>query len=233
MPVFRMLFPLLVLLPLMVSADEDWRGALEDGSHITIDTTTNKATRVIEGESTPLWDGVHRLTNGAVIIVRDGVVVKDAAIIEAQQEQARDRLNAACLQLVKKVCGLHNECDSHPACDPARQLLAMERDELSSSWSGAVLESSTLCLEGLGKEDFFQVCSIRKAGMVKSVCEQLVVKVCGEQQQCESSEGCSAAHQLLSMEQQDQFNMPGSVSQSSGQCRDVLSREDAFFQACQ
>jgi hypothetical protein len=232
MPVFRMFFPLLVLLPLMVSADEDWRGALEDGSHVTIDTTTNKATRTVEGETVPLWDGVHRLTNGAVIIVRDGVVVKDEAIIEAQQEQARDRLNAACLQLVKKVCGPHTECDSHPACDPARQLLAMERDELSSSWAGAVLESSTLCLEGLGKESFFQTCSVRKPGMVKSVCEQLVVKVCGDEQQCDNTEGCNAAHQLLSMEQQDLFNVPGAVSPTSGQCRDVLSREDAFFKAC-
>ena len=233
MLLFRMLPILLISVSLSAVAEEGaWRGWLLDGSQVVIDPKTNKATRSIEGGTTPLWDGVHQLNNGAVIIVREGVVVRDAAIIEAQQQQTRDRLNAACMQLVKKVCGPHNECDSHPSCEPARQLLAMERDELNSSWSGSVMESSTLCLEALGNEGYFSRCTKRQSGDKATSCENLVRRVCGSENQCESSQACDAALQLLNMELQDRFNAPG-MNAASDQCRDVLADESPFFQACQ
>ncbi|MEJ2591240.1 MAG: hypothetical protein P8178_07560 [Candidatus Thiodiazotropha sp.] len=235
MPLFRLLSLLLVLVPLAAVADGgSWQGYLQDGSQVRIDPATNKAIRTMDGESTPLWDGVHQLNNGAVIIVRDGVVVRDENIIEAQQAQARDRLNAACMQLVKKVCGPHNECQSHPACDPARQMLALERDELNGSWSGSVLESSTHCLEALGNETYFQACAYRKPSSSPTPCERLVVHVCGEDNRCAGAQGCNAAHQLVGMEQQDIYNAPeGKVSSTSEQCSDLLSKETPFFQSCQ
>jgi len=224
---------LLLLVSLAIVAEEgSWQGALQDGSEISIDPTTNKATRTFDGESTPLWNGVHRLNNGAVIIVRDGVVVPDQAIIEAQQEQERNRLNAACLQLVTKVCGHHNECQSQPACDPARQLLAMERDELNSSWSGASLESSNLCLEALGNEDYFAPCVRRDPREGPSACEQLAASVCGEEDGCAESQGCSAARQLISMERQDLFESPDGRSRTSMQCREMLQQPTETFEAC-
>jgi hypothetical protein len=234
MPLSRMSLLLLLLLSITVLADEgSWQGSLQDGSQISIDPATNKATRVIDGESAPLWDGVHQLNNGAVIIVRDGVVVRDETIIQAEQAQERDRLNAACMQLVKKVCGPHNECQSHPACDPARQLLALERDELNESWAGAVRESSTNCLEALGNEAFFQVCRVHKPGALKSPCERLADRVCGEGGRCGSSQACNAAHQLVGMEQQDLFNAPtGGVSRTSGQCWEILKQQSDFFLTC-
>lgn len=234
MPMSRMSLMLLLLMSITLLADEgSWQGSLQDGSQISIDPATNKATRTMDGETTPLWDGVHQLNNGAVIIVRDGLVVRDETIIEAQQAQERDRLNAACMQLVKKVCGPHNECQSHPACNPARQLLALERDELNGSWSGAVLESSTHCLEALGNEAFFQVCQVRKPGALKTPCERLVGRVCGTDNRCGDSQGCNAAHQLVGMEQQDLFNAPtGSISPTSGQCRSILKDKSDFFQDC-
>lgn len=230
----RHIITLLLILPLTAVADpSSWQGELQDGSHISIDTNTNKVTRSTDGETVPLWDGVHKLANGAVIIVRDGVVVKDSVIIDAQREQERDRLNAACMQLVKKVCGAHNECDAHPACDPARQLLSMERSELNGSWSGMILESSTQCLEALGNETFFKACHRRLPGHV-TPCEKLRDKVCGTENQCSSREACDAAKQLISMEQQDMHSVPGGFTYASAQCRDVLAAEDsAYFSPCE
>jgi hypothetical protein len=175
---------------------------------------------------------VHSLNNGAVIIVRNGVVIKDVAIIEAQHEQERDRLNAACMQLVRKVCGEHNECSSEPACDPARQLLAMEREELNESWAGMVLETSTHCLEGLGNEAFFTPCMKKKSGQ-KTVCEKLQIKVCGRNNQCAERESCNAAKQLVAMEKQDKFSVPGGFTYATAQCRDVIQSDKAFFTACE
>ena len=233
MPLFRHAIFLLLLISIAVVADEwAWQGSLMDGSQISIDPSTNKAMRTQDGESTPLWNGVHRLNNGAVIIVRDGLVVRDETVIEAQQEQARNRLNAACMQLVTKVCGPHNECSSNPGCDPARQLLAMERDELNSSWSGSTLESSTLCLEALGNENYFARCTKRDTRYGASACERLVTKVCGQSGDCAEAEGCQAARQLIAMEQQDLFDTPGVPSPASAQCAEQLKQPAEIFQAC-
>jgi hypothetical protein len=229
----RHIIKVVLLLPIALLAENpSWQGQLQDGSQISIDSITNKVSRRAEGVTTPLWDGVHKLDNGAVIIVRDGVVVKDSVIIDAQREQERDRLNAACMQLVKKVCGMHNECDSHPACDPAHQLLAMERSELNGSWSGTMLESSTYCLEALGNERFFQTCDRRSPGH-ETPCEKLRQKVCGSDNQCASREACEAASQLISMEQQDMHSVPGGFTYASAQCRDALVDDSDYFRACE
>lgn len=229
----RHIIRVVLILPLTTIADTaSWQGKLQDGSHISIDSNTNKVTRNAKGETTPLWDGVHRLENGAVIIVRDGVVVKDRMIIDVQREQERDRLNAACMQLVKKVCGMHNECDDDPACDPARQLLAMEQNELNSSWSGVILESSTHCLEALGNESFFRACDRRSHGQ-ETPCEKLRNRVCGSDNQCASREACDAANQLISMEQQDMHSVPGGFTYASAQCRDALAEKSDYFYACE
>ncbi len=127
---YRALLVFLLLISLSSQAEDAfWQGALKDGSQITIDPTTNKVTRSWQGEAGLLWDGVHQLDNGAVIIVRDGIVVRDQAILGLQQEQERQQLDEACVLLVRKVCGPRDECDSHPACDPARQLLILEQEE--------------------------------------------------------------------------------------------------------
>ncbi len=233
MPFIRIYIFLFLLTSIPVMAEEwAWQGSLMDGSRITIDPSTNKAMRTQDGVSSPLWNGVHRLENGAVIIVRDGLVVRDETVIEAQREQASNRLNAACMQLVTKVCGPHNECDSSPGCDPARQLLAMERDELNSSWSGSTLESSTLCLEALGNEAYFARCTQRDDRSGTTACERLVARVCGDSGSCGETQGCEAARQLVSMEQQDLFDAPGRPSPTTAQCAEQLSQPGGLFQSC-
>jgi hypothetical protein len=233
MPSYRFFLFLIVLLSLEVAAEEgSWQGSLLDGSQITIDPSTNKALRTLDGESSPLWNGVHRLNNGAVIIVRDGVVVRDENVIDVRQEQELERLNAACAQLVTKVCGAHNECHSQPACDPARQLLAMQRDELNSSWPGTTLESPALCLEALANDDFFASCGRRDNTSYATACEHLAATVCGEEGACEDSQGCDAARQLIIMEQQDRVEFPDTPSMATGQCREILHKPTELFVSC-
>ncbi len=229
----RTLLLFTVLVSSVAAADEGaWQGSLQDGSQISIDPSTNRAVRSRNGETTPLWNGVHRLNNGAVIIVRDGVVVRDETIIEAQQEQARNRLNEACGKLVTKVCGPHSECDSNPACDPARQLQAMERAELSGSSSSGTLESSMLCLEALGNEGFFGTCTRRDSDLSRTACGRLTSKVCGKKGACQASQGCDASRQLITLEQQDLFEFPGTPSMVTAQCRKMLEQPTQLFQGC-
>ncbi len=229
---YRTLLLSLLFVALCTEADEaPWRGALQDGSRISIDPTTNKVTRDAQGETSQLWDGVHQLDNGAVIIVRDGIVVKDNAILKIQQEHERKQFEEACALLVRKVCGPRNECEDHPACDPARQLLSMEQDEHRSGWVESISESSRKCLEAQSNEAFFQACTKRGAGMPLTPCEKLQQRVCGAQDKCGASEACNAVRQLLKMELEDRYASPNGVSQSSEQCESLLT-DEAFFRPC-
>lgn len=229
---YRALLAVLLLSSLSSQAGETaWQGALKDGSQIAIDPVTNKVTRSWQGDAGQLWDGVHQLDNGAVIIVRDGIVVKDQAILHIQQEQERQQFEEACLLLVRKVCGPRNECDNRPACDPARQLLTMEQDELRNNWSDGISESSRQCLKAMSQETFFKSCRERGAGTPLSACETLRSRVCGENNQCASSEACDAVGQLVNMETEDRYAAPGDFAHASRQCSDVLN-DDGFFKPC-
>jgi hypothetical protein len=229
---YRTLLLSLVFVCFAGQAEEaPWQGQLQDGSKITIDPTTNKVTRESQGEAGMLWDGVHQLDNGAVIIVRDGIVVKDNAILQLQQQQEKRQIEEACIVLVRKVCGPRNECEDHPACDPARQLLQMEQEELHTGWVDSVPESSRRCLEAQTNEAFFQPCTKRSAGMPLTPCERLQQRVCGANDQCKDSEACNAARQLLKMELEDRYASASGFSQSSDQCNQV-SADDNFFQTC-
>lgn len=232
MGLHRILTLSLVLVTFTGLAEETpWQGQLQDGSRISIDPTTNKVTRESQGEAGLLWDGVHQLDNGAVIIVRDGIVVKDNAILKIQQEHEKRRLEEACGQLVRKVCGPRNECADHPACDPAHQLLSMEQEDLKNSWSDTISESSRKCLEAQSNEAFFQPCTKRSAGTPLTPCEKLEKRVCGATEQCISSEACNAVKQLLKMELEDRYASPEGTSQSSDHCNNLLN-DEGFFRPC-
>ena len=68
-------------LSLPVQAD-DWGARLSDGSGVEVDASTHRAWRLEDGRRTPLWDGVHRLEDGSVVIVRDGVAVPNPDMLE-------------------------------------------------------------------------------------------------------------------------------------------------------
>jgi hypothetical protein len=228
-----MILTILIFLSLTCFAEPaTWQGSLLDGSRIAIDSDTNKVTRTANGVSSPLWDGVHTLSNGTVITVREGIVVKDVAILEAQQKRVQERLNAACQRLVQKVCGKNNECGDDPACDPARQLMVLEQEELNEHAAGTVLESSSFCLEGLYNGDFFQACD-KSSENTQTICKKLQIQVCGSDDQCLDREACHVVKQLVSMEQQDRFRVPSGFTYASAQCRDQLESGSEYFRVCE
>ncbi len=225
----RPLFFLLLFLPFTLNAVEKaWEGDLLGGGRIMIDPVTNKATRSSEGVSSQLWDGVHRLENGAVIIVRDGVVVRDAVLLESQQQQQIKEERDACMLLVRKVCGQHDECSSHPACNPARQLLELEQEEMQQRWDGRSLESSRLCLNAIINNDFFLSCTKHQTGAPLSSCEVLRQKVCGTRLQCAGTQACDLANQLLLMEMDEQVLSPDIFTLTGAQCREALGNVNLF-----
>jgi hypothetical protein len=66
-----------------------------------------------------------------------------------------------------------------------------------------------------------------------SPCEKLVRRVCGEDEQCAQQDGCSAARQLLEMEQQERAAdpTPNRMTYASGQCQEA-DRDRQFFASC-
>ena len=152
--------------------------------------------------------------------------------LEEEQEQQRKELAEACMTLVRKVCGPRSECEDHPACDPARQLLLMEDDELHlGARPGSTPESSRQCLEALQNETFFAACDQRGTGMPLSSCEQLQRRVCGKDRGCAASDACNAAGQLVKMEREDRYASPGGSTQAGEQCRGLLN-DQGFFHSC-
>ena len=143
----------------------DWSGRLPDGSGVEIDAATHRAWRLEDGQRTPLWDGVHRLEDGSVVIVRDGVAVPNPAMLETWSEappRAAERESGLCLELVQRVCGAgegeNSACAGSEPCRLARELLKMSRESLPGEVE-AQAESSvgTQCREALTNA-FFAPC---------------------------------------------------------------------------
>ncbi|MEG7523316.1 MAG: hypothetical protein M3H12_09470 [Chromatiales bacterium] len=225
----RALFLLLFFLPFVLNASEKaWEGNLLGGGSVTIDPVTNKATRSSEGVTSQLWDGVHRLENGAVIIVRDGVVVRDVLLLESQRQQQMEEEREACTLLARKVCGRNDECRKHPACNPARQLLKLEQEEAQQQWDGRPSESSRLCLDALTNSDYFQTCTKHRTGAPSTPCEVLRQKVCGTRLQCAGTQSCDLANQLLLMELDERVSSSDILTYAGAQCREALGNADLF-----
>ncbi|MGQ9831481.1 MAG: hypothetical protein ACUVQI_07730 [Thermochromatium sp.] len=117
---------------------EDWGARLSDGSSIEVEAATRRAWRLEDGRRTPLWDGAHRLEDGSVVIVRDGVAVPNPAMLERwNQLPPRRPLVMApepdvCSELVRRVCGEGEAatCADSTPCRLARELLEMAGESL-------------------------------------------------------------------------------------------------------
>ena len=142
---------------------DDWRGAMPNGARIEVDRETHKAWRLEDGRRAPLWDGVHRLEDGSVVIVRDGVAVPSESMLgdwsEPSSEPTRlDESTAVCRELVARVCGEDGRCDQREPCRLARELLGMADEESRSGPEFRARGSSAEhCREALGN-DFFVPC---------------------------------------------------------------------------
>lgn len=158
---------LLALLLLPAHAAE-WNSKLLDGSTVTVDPDTNRATITRDGVTTPLWNGVHRTQDGSSLIVNRGIATPNEAIIESRRlpppktEEWED-MNIVgytpCEQLVRRVCGQQGECLDAEACDPAQQLLAMEDEERNSARNRNLMTfTSGQCLSALKDREYFKAC---------------------------------------------------------------------------
>jgi len=163
---FSVLAAFLILSSPVNAEDPSTIGGMGGGGVVRMDPNTQKPTHHSDQGSVPLWDGVHRMDDGSVVIVKGGVVVKDERVLDkVTQQQANDPVAAKpsdCMDLVKKLCGAQNECASNPGCSPARQMLSLEEDEIRSrtadGFSTVNLETTRQCREALHDESYFARC---------------------------------------------------------------------------
>lgn len=238
----KYLISTLILITAIISVPalaQTWGGGLQDGSQVQINPQTNKATRLTEKGSSQLWDGTHRLNDGSVIIVRDGIVISGGAKtrIEPADEEAEivpHKQVSACTSLVIKVCGFSGACNQHPACSPARQLMKLEQDEARQSNRSGPNQTTAQCKEALASEKFFSACQSTAENREPSSCESLVSHTCGSDNQCGSSPACTPARQLLEMESQERSAIqdPNRPTYSSKQCAEAITK-NTFFSRCE
>jgi hypothetical protein len=140
---------------------------LQDGTRVQIDPRTNRATTFDNrGQSTALWDGVHRLQDGSIITIRSGVVIPNMGIVESQRRLPRQTEvpevdpDHACAELVRKVCGPANQCRASEPCSAATQLQEMDAAERADiRHNAAELDTPKKCQEALRDSGYFSPCS--------------------------------------------------------------------------
>lgn len=217
-----------------------WEAQLRDGNRLVVDPTSHRASVIgRDGVSRQIWDGVHRLEDGSTVTVRSGIMVPNRQILEPPVAAPTPLDGPSdCLVLVRKACGLHDECEEQESCGHARQLLQIEREEQaerrgSAIGGGAWLETTGQCREGLADETFFKACNLPQRGPVASPCERLVDRVCGRTGACDAAAACQPAHQLLEREYAERAASPypDALTASSAECRQALQDQE-FFTAC-
>ena len=230
-----------ILLLSLPALPQSWTGSLERGGVVSIDPNTNRATVYSNSGAGQLWDGTHRLEDGSVIIVNDGVVTSgggqagpgaSSSAAPLIHDGAGTRANSVCVSLAIKVCGFNGECNDSPACSPARQLMKLERDEIAQG-AGQSTQTSAQCREALSDESFFARCRKKQPAGKPTACQRLVNRVCGSDGQCSDSAACSPAQQLLTMENREReaSRHPERPTYTSRKCSEALKGSD-FFKHC-
>lgn len=166
----RMMVALLLIATGTVHAQ--WQSTLSDGGQVSVDPKTNRATLTRDGVTTPLWDGVHSLSDGSTLTVRAGQAVPNEAILKSRQQPEPPVADPAlgwvgspivglspCEQLERRVCGVNGLCKEAEACSVAAQLLSAEQDERASGKADVMTYSSGRCMEALSDQVFFKACS--------------------------------------------------------------------------
>lgn len=140
-PVTCLLFVLLVL-PLSTAQAANAYFGMQNGGTVAVDPNTNRATITRDGVTAPMWDGTHRMEDGSILIIRQGVVVPNEPVLKAHERPRPEEEDWAiepiagyspCEKLVRRVCGRKDQCADTEACDLARQLRDMEQEERNDS----------------------------------------------------------------------------------------------------
>jgi hypothetical protein len=212
---------------------ETWQTNLKTGGVVRVDPQTHKPTLYFRGGSAPLWDGVHELEDGSVLTVRDGVAVPDETMLRTwRSEPVRQALeeDASCRQLVRRACGLGQECAARRACLLARQLQQLAEDEAAQAGNGLVPGSLQECRRGLADAGLFPDCGEDTA---TTPCGRLVERVCGGDDRCAAAAPCDAARQLRGLEREERLargETAQGLTESARQCREAM--QNAYFVAC-
>lgn len=151
------------------AAEQPWTGELRGGGEVYVDPSTRRPTVRRNGQETQLWDGVHQLEGGRELRVESGRVVPNEEILETSEPWPEPAMpsepgppvdgRSPCERLVRKVCGPDGGCAEAAACDPARQLWDMEREEQRRLGTPERQTfTSNKCIEALG-DDFFAPCA--------------------------------------------------------------------------
>lgn len=188
----------LALIPALCAAAAPlpaWVGTLPDGAEVRVDPDTHKATRFDGHQTVPLWDGVHRMEDGTVVIVRDGTVVPSEAILEGWEATVREQEALAgqpCELLERRACGRDNSCAAAPDCLKARRLKNLEREHQRRAPIGAgphpATEVGNQCGAALADPTLVPCAAVRAIGSGPapgpSPCLALVERVCGTDGHC-------------------------------------------------
>jgi hypothetical protein len=192
-----------------------WNAELGTGQQISVSPTDNRA--VIEsgrGQGKPLWDGVHRLSDGSTITIRSGILVPNEALqtYQAAPGPPSDRSasdqetfsapagrRGSCDELVLSCCGLHGSCEDAEACVLARQLRRMQHQPDSVRLGNADWAEQQ-CREALQDHTRFTTCA-REPSLETTACRQLLDRVCADRPRCGDSPSCRMARELFDLEQ--------------------------------
>lgn len=150
-----------------------WTSGMEGGGTVTVDPDTRRATVTRDGVTSSLWNGVHRLQDGSVLIVNHGEVVPgEHTASPPRQLPPPDKTDwedvkivgySPCERLARQVCGRQNECAAVEACRSSQQLLAMEQDERTMADDGSRMTyTSGQCLGASKDVEYFSVCRAGK-----------------------------------------------------------------------
>jgi hypothetical protein len=217
---------LLVLAPALVA---DWQPlpTTQQGYELRYDPTTSRVETRVNGQVRPMWDGVHRLENGQVLRIRNGVAVRDETVMQSEPrpQVLRDEVST-CRRLVRRSCGLGGTCGHTESCRHATQLLGFHNEAKHSDRHKIELQ----CLEALDDTAFFKPCPVPPGRSWGSACVDLVVKSCGTLAQCKDSEGCDLARQLQQMEYDEKLMLIDTRQKTptTHQCEEIFSDDQVF-----
>lgn len=207
-----------------------WQGNLKSGGVVRIDAKTHKPTVFYSGGSTQLWDGVHEMDDGSVVVVRDGVAVPNEVMFNTWSQNITETLvekSKQCKKLIRKTCGFEDQCAERMSCKNAQQLMQLQQDQPINPRS----KSESGCAEALSDHKTFPEC-LDESGAAPTACKQLMIKSCGEQNACQSSVACDLAQQLWAMERDERLGSenPAQVMETGKQCQEAM--DNRFFKAC-